>query len=82
MVQTTDDVQFRRASIVRGTGAFENLRPVHDVGAGVVEVGPERAKVALVDADVRRVDMRVDVVIAKLAVVPFADEVGHLADRE
>ena len=82
VVQAADDVQLGRPPVVGRLGPLEDLGAVHDVGALVVEVGPEGAEVALVDADVGRVDVRVDVVVAEVAVVPLADQVGHRADRE
>ena len=53
----------------------------HHVGAFFVEVGPERAEIALVDADVGRIDVRVDVVVAEIAVVPLAHQVGQSTER-
>ena len=73
MVQAADDVQFGRPALVRLPRAVLDLIFGHDIGAVFVEVRPERAKIALVDADIRGIEMRIDIVIAEVSVVPFAD---------
>src|SRR5207237_10510030 len=49
---------------------------------GALQVGAECTKRAAVNADVGRVQVRVDVVIGELAVLPLADDVRQLAQRE
>ena len=63
-------------------GAVEDLLVAHDVAFGALEVGTEGAEGAAIDADVRRVEVRVDVVIGVVAVPALADEVGQLAQGE
>jgi len=46
----------------------------------IAEIGAKRAEDAAVHADVRGVQVRVDVVVADVAVLPLADEVGQLAE--
>ena len=82
VVQAADDVQLGRPALVRLPRPLHDLIVVHHIGASFAQVGPERAEVARVDADIRRVDVRVDVVVAEIAVVPLADQVGHRAERE
>ena len=82
VVQPADDVQLGRPPGVGLAGALLDLVLAHRVGAGVVHVGAEGAEVALVHAHVGGVEVRVDVVIAEIAVVALADEVRHLAQRE
>ena len=60
--------------------AGEDLLVAHHVALGVAQVGAERTERAAIDADVRRVEVRVDVVVGDVAVLPLADEVGQLAD--
>ncbi len=62
--------------------ALQDLLVGHDVAFRALQVGPERAEGAAVDADVGRVEMRVDVVIGDVAVLALADEVGQFAERE
>ena len=79
MVQPADDVHLRRPAVDRLLPAGENLLVAHQVALGIAEIGAERAEDATVDADVRRVEVRVDVVIGRVAVLPLANEVGQLA---
>ena len=78
VVQAADDVHFGAAALDCFASAFEHLLVAHDVALGAAEVRAERAEHAAVDADVSRVEMRVDVVVTKVAVDPFAHEVGQL----
>ena len=68
-----------RAAVDRFAPAGEDLLVAHQVALGAAQVGAERAEHAAVDADVRRVQMRVDVVVGAVAVLPLADQVGQLA---
>ena len=60
--------------------AGEDLLVAHHVALRVAQVGAERAEHAAIDADVGRVEVRVDVVVGEVAVLPLADQVGQLAD--
>jgi hypothetical protein len=53
---------------------------VHEVALRGAQIGPERAERAAIDADVRRVEVRIDVVVSGVAVLALADEIGQLAD--
>ena len=78
-MQAADDVHFG-AAVGDGLGpAGEDLLVVHPVALRVAEVGAERAERAAIDADVGRVEVRVDVVVGRVSVFPLADEVGQLA---
>ena len=59
--------------------AGEDLLVAHRVALRVAQVGAERAERAAIDADVRRVEVRVDVVVGDVAVLPLADQVRQLA---
>ena len=68
----------RSASAARS----QNLLVAHDVALGAFQVGPEGAEGAAIDADIGRVEMRVDVVIGEVAVLALAHQVGQLAECE
>ena len=80
MVQPADDVHFGAAGVDGFLAASQNLLVAHQVAFGFAQVGPERAKNAAVDADIRRIQVRVDVVVGEVAVLPLAHQVGQLAD--
>ena len=80
MMQAADDVHFGAAVLDGFAAAGEDLLVGHQVTLGVAQIGAERAEHAAIDADVRRVEVRVDVVVGDVAVLPLADEVGELAD--
>jgi hypothetical protein len=82
VVQSADDVEFGRPAFSGSHGPFEDLLVAHHVAAGGLQIGPEGAELAPVDADVRRVQVGVDVVIRGVAVLPFADGVGQLTEGE
>ena len=42
----------------------------------ISQVGAKRAEDAAIDADVRRIEMRVDIVVGEVAIFPFAHEIG------
>jgi hypothetical protein len=79
VVQATDDVHLRRARVDRLLAAGEDLLVAHHVAAGLAEIGPEGAERAAVDADIRGIEVGVDVVPAEVAVLPLPDEVGQFA---
>ena len=80
MVEPADDVHLGAPSVDRFLPAGEDLLRLHHVAAGVAEIGPEGAKRAAVDADVRGIEVGIDVVVAGVAVLPLADEVGKLTE--
>ena len=80
VVQAADDVHFGAAVFDGFAAAGEDLLVVHQVTLRVAQVGAEGAEHAAVDADVRGVEVRVDVVVGGVAVLALADEVGELAD--
>ena len=79
MVQAADDVHLGAAVLDRLGAAGEDLLVAHHVALRVAQVGAERAERAAIDADVGRVEVRVDVVVGDVAVLALADEVGQLA---
>ena len=80
VVQAADDVHLGAAVVDRFLPASQDLLVAHHVALGVAQVGAERAERAAIDADVGRVQVRVDVVVREVAVLPLADDVGELAD--
>ena len=82
VMQSADDVQLGRPPLAGLPGPLDHRGTIHHVGLGLVQVGPEGTEIASVDTHVRRVDVRVDVVVAEIAVVPLAHQVGHRAEGE
>ena len=80
MVQAADDVHLGAAVLDRFGAAGEDLLVAHQVTLRVAQIGAKRAEHAAIDADVRRVEMRVDVVVGEVAVLALADEIGQLAN--
>ena len=58
----------------------ENLLITHRVAFGRAKIGTKRAKRAAIDADVRGIQVRVDVVVRGVAVLSLANNVGQRAD--
>src|SRR5208282_2616499 len=81
-MQPADDVKFRRALGDGFRGARENLIERKCVCARHVRRAPERAQLAMRDADIRRIDVPVDVEVADVAVALLADVVREPADCE
>ena len=80
MVEAADDVHLG-AAVFDGFGpAGDYLLVAHCVTLWVAQVGAKRTEDAAVDADVRRVEMCVDVVVREVAVLALADKIGELAD--
>ena len=69
VVQAADDVHLGAAVVDRFAAAGQDLLVAHRVPLRVAQVGAERAERAAIHADVRRVQMRVDVVVGEVAVV-------------
>ena len=82
MVQPADDVQLGGPASLGLGGPLEDLLVGHDVALRALQIGPESAEVAAIDADIGRIEVRVDVVIGDVAVLAFADQVGQFAERE
>ena len=57
----------------------KDLLVAHRVTLWVAKVGAERAEHAAVDANVRRVEMRVDIVVREVAVLSLSDKIGEFA---
>ena len=79
MMQPADDVHLGAAVVDRFASAGQDLLVAHGVPLRVAQVGAERAERAAIDADVGRVQMRVDVVVGEVAVVALAHQVGQFA---
>ncbi len=60
--------------------ASENLLVAHQVAFVATQIGPKRTEHAAINADVGRVQVRVDVVVRGVAVDPLAHQVGQFAD--
>jgi len=81
-VEAADDVKLRRRLGARLFGPPQDLFHRHRVGEGLVLAPAERAELAPVDADVRRIDVPVHVEVDPVAVAPAVREVSHLAHRQ
>ena len=82
VVQSADDVHLRSAAPLGLRGPFQDLLVGHHVTLLALQVGPEGAEGAAIDADVGRVQVRVDVVVGEVAVLALAHAVRQLAERE
>ena len=80
VVEPADDVHLGAAGVNRFFAAGEDLLRLHHIAAGIAEIGPEGAERAAVNADIRGVEMGVDVVIAGVAVFPLADEIRKFTE--
>ncbi len=79
VMQAADDVHLGAAVLDRLAAALQDLLVAHHVPFRVAQIGAESAEDAAVDADVRRIQMRIDVVIREVAVLALADDVGQFA---
>ena len=81
-MQSADDVKFGDRLGVSGSRGFESLFERHGVGAGRVLLASEGAQAAGRHANIRRIDVPVDVEVRLVAVHALAHVVGHPADGE
>ena len=81
-MQSADDVKLRDRLGVAGSGGLECLFQRHGVGAGSVLLAPESAQPAGGHANVRGIDVAVDVEVSLVAVHAFAHVIGQPADGE
>jgi len=81
-VQATDDVKFSYSLTVSRGSSLESFIERHGIGAGSVFLATKRTETAGRDADVRRIDVTIDVEVRLVAVHAFADLVGHPAHGE
>ena len=79
MVQPTHDMHFGTAVFERLFASLQDLLVVHRIPFVAPQIGTKRAKHAAVNADVGRVQMGVNVVVGAVAIDPFTDEIGKLA---
>ena len=78
-MQSADHVQFC-ATVVRGfLTTSDDLFIRKGVALVTAEIRSERAKVAAVNANVGRVQVSVDVVVSRIAVFAFTDQVRQLS---
>ena len=78
-MHAADDVQFGAAGLGRLLGPGENLGLAHRVRPRIVLVAAVGAQGAAVDADVGRVEVQVEIVVGRVAVLAAADHVGQFA---
>ena len=64
----------------RLSAARQDLLVDHHVPFGVAQIGAKGAEATAIDADVGGVQVRVDIVVADVAVLPLADQIRQLAD--
>lgn len=81
-VQTADDVKFRDGFRVSGSGGLESLFQRHRVGARSVFLPAERAEPAGGYANIRWIDVPVDVEISYVAMHALANLIRHPAEAE
>ena len=81
-VEASDDVKLRDRFGVSLARLFDALSDRHLVPAGLIDLLRPGAERAIDPAEVRRVQVPVDVVIREVAVTLFADEVGEPARPE
>ena len=79
VMQSTDDMHLRATTLDRFTAPREDLLIAHDIATVLTEIRPKRAERAAIDADIRWIEVRIDVVVATVAVLPLTDQVGQLA---
>ena len=81
-MKASDNVEFGDGfGVSRGCG-FESLVERHGVGAGRVFLAPEGAEAAGGDADIRGIDMAIDVEIGFVAMHALTNGIGQPADGE
>src|SRR5580692_6124893 len=81
-MQAADDVKFRCTFSNALFRAFINLFEGERVSAGSVRITTEGAKFAMRYADVRRIDVAIDVVIGDIAVALLTHVVRQPSDRK
>ena len=81
-MQPTDDVELGDGLGITGGGRLKRFFQRHGVSARRVLLTPERAQAARSHANIRRVQMAVNVEICLVAMHAFADVVGHPAHSQ
>ncbi len=81
-MQAADDVKFGDGLTVSRGGGFKSFIERHGIGAGRVLLAAEGAEPARRYADVRGIDVAIDVEIRLVAMHALADVVGHPAHGE
>ena len=81
VVQPADDMHLGTAVIVGFLPSSDDLFVTHRVTLGVSQIGAKRAETAAIDANVRWVQVGVDVVVTHIAIDLLAFPVGQLAHR-
>ena len=79
VVQSADDMHLGTAVIVGFLASGDDLLVAHRVTLGVSQIGAERAETAAIDANVRWVQVGIDVVVTDIAVDLLAFPVGQFA---
>jgi len=80
MMQSADNMHFGATVGDRFGAACEDLFVRHDIAFLAAQIGAEGAESTAVHADVSRVQMRVDVVVGRVATFAFAHQIGQLPD--
>src|SRR5580704_1219058 len=81
-MQSANNVELGNGFGVAGSGGVESFIERHGVGAGRIFFTAEGAQTARGYANIRRIDMPVDVEIRLVAVHALADEISHPSHRE
>ena len=80
MMKPSDDVHLGATVFESLAPASENLLVAHRISPLVAQVGPKRAERTPIDADIGRVEVCIDIEIRPIAVFPFANQIGQLAN--
>ena len=78
-MEAADDMKLGDGFRVAGGRCFPCLFECHGVAGGIAFLAAKGAELAGSHADVRRVDVAIDVEVGKVAVHPLADMVGQPA---
>ena len=81
-MQSADNVELGNRFGVAGSGRLESFFQRHGVGAGSIFLASKSAQAASGHANIRRIDMAVDVEVRLVAMHPLANPVGQPADGQ
>src|SRR5690348_11597078 len=81
-MQPADDVKFSNRFGISRSCSLEGLLQRHRIGTRRIFLASESAQAARCYADIRRIDMAVDVEIRLVAMHPLTHEIGHPAHGE
>ena len=80
-MQPTDNVQFGAAVLKRLAAPLDNFFVAYRIACRVAQIAAKGTQAAAVNAYIRGVQVRIDIIIRPIAVFPPADDVGQFADE-